>query len=116
VVHAAAITVNTTADELSTNGNCSLREAIQAANTDAAVDACTAGSGDDVITLPAGTYTLLLTGAGENANATGDLDILNNLTIDGAGAASTITPPPRGAWCSWPRYWPRWPGQACRPW
>jgi len=36
---AATITVNTTVDELNSDGDCSLREAIQAANTDAAVDA-----------------------------------------------------------------------------
>ena len=87
---ASTITVNTTDDELNRDGDCSLREAIQAANTDGAVDACTAGSGDDTITLPAGTYTLALTGAGEDSNATGDLDIAGNLIIDGAGAASTI--------------------------
>ncbi|HSG95526.1 MAG TPA: choice-of-anchor Q domain-containing protein, partial [Afifellaceae bacterium] len=50
--------------------------------------------GDDTITLPAGTYTLTLTGAGENAAATGDLDIADAavglLTINGAGARTTI--------------------------
>ena len=89
-VQAATITVNTTDDELNSDGDCSLREAIQAANTDAAVDACAAGSGDDAITLPAGTYTLALAGAGEDSNATGDLDISSNLTITGAAAATTI--------------------------
>ena len=84
------ITVNTTADELNSDGDCSLREAIQAANTDAAVDACPAGSGDDTITLPAGTYTLSIAGTGEDSNATGDLNILTNLTINGAGADATI--------------------------
>jgi CSLREA domain-containing protein len=39
--------VNTTADELNSDNDCSLREAIQSANTDTGVDACTAGSGDD---------------------------------------------------------------------
>jgi CSLREA domain-containing protein len=56
-VTAAAITVNTTDDELNADGDCSLREAIVAANTDTAVDACPAGSGADTINLPAGTYT-----------------------------------------------------------
>ena len=41
-----------------TNGNCTLGEAISAANTDTAVDACAAGNGRDIIQLPAGTYTL----------------------------------------------------------
>ncbi len=90
VAHAATITVTTAADELNNDGDCSLREAIQAANTDTAVDACPAGSGDDIITLPAGTYTLTLSGVGEDGNTTGDLDITDNLTINGAGAASTV--------------------------
>ena len=54
---AAIITVNTTDDELNSNSVCSLREAIQAANTDTAVDTCTAGSGADTIVVPAGIYT-----------------------------------------------------------
>ncbi len=86
----ASLTVNTTDDELNADGDCSLREAVQAANTDAAVDACTAGSGADTITVPSGTYTLSIAGAGEDANATGDLDISADLTINGAGAATTI--------------------------
>ncbi len=61
VAYAATITVTTTDDELNVDGDCSLREAIQAANSDAAVDACTAGSGADVIELPAGAYTLTVT-------------------------------------------------------
>ena len=62
--HAAGIAVTTTADELNNDGECSLREAIQAANTNSVVDACVAGAGDDTITLPAGTYTLTITGTG----------------------------------------------------
>ncbi len=90
---AATITVTSTTDEIgSANGSCTLREAIQAANTDAAVDACTAGSGSDTISLPAGTYTLSIAGANENLNQTGDLDVTDadGLTIDGAGAKSTV--------------------------
>ena len=90
VVRAATISVNTTDDELNNDGDCSLREAIQAANTDAAVDACVPGSGDDTITLPSGTYTLTRAGANEDGNATGDLDITDNLTINGAGDATTF--------------------------
>ncbi len=41
---AAIIVVNTLADELNNDGDCSLREAIQAANTNTAVDACNAGN------------------------------------------------------------------------
>jgi CSLREA domain-containing protein len=37
------IFVNTASDESITNGDCSLKEAIRAANSNAAVDACAAG-------------------------------------------------------------------------
>jgi len=87
---ANAITVNTTDDEVNSDGDCSLREAVLAANGDTAVDACTAGSGDDVITLPPGTYTLTLAGAGEDNGQTGDLDLTGNVTINGGGQNSTI--------------------------
>lgn len=63
------------------DADCSLREAIIAAN---------ASGGADVITLPAGHYTLTIPGVSEDAGATGDLDILGDLTINGAGASTTI--------------------------
>lgn len=85
----ASITVNTTADELNGDGDCSLREAIQSANTDGPVGGCTAGSGADEITVPAGVYVLTLGGA-EDGNAAGDLDVLGDVTIIGAGADTTI--------------------------
>jgi CSLREA domain-containing protein len=89
----ANITVNTCDDELNSDGDCSLREAIEAANTDTAVDACLAGSGHHYLTLPACTYTLAIPGANEDANQTGDLDILDDLTIYGAGADTTVIDP-----------------------
>ncbi len=89
--HAATITVTTFTDNLAANGDCSLREAIQASNTDTAVDACPAGSGADTIVLAAGTYTLSRANSSgdEDANQTGDLDILGNLTIIGVDANTT---------------------------
>jgi CSLREA domain-containing protein len=90
VYAASTITVTTTADELTNNGNCSLREAIRATNLDRVVDACPAGRGDDTIIVPAGTYALAIAGAGEDASLTGDLDITASLTLEGAGASSTI--------------------------
>ena len=88
---AATIPVTTETDEYNTNpGACSLREAVTAANTDAAFDGCPAGSGDDVIVIPSGTYTLSLTGANEDANLTGDLDITTTIVFSGAGSGSTI--------------------------
>ena len=87
----ATITVNTTDDELNADSDCSLREAVQAANTDAAVDGCTAGTGADTIVLSAGTYVLSPgSTADEDNNASGDLDVLSDITIEGAGAATTV--------------------------
>ena len=86
----ATITPSVTTDDATANGNCTLREAIIAANTDAVRDQCPAGSGSDTIQLQAGTYTLSLGPAGDNAAATGDLDVVNGgLTIVGAGAGAT---------------------------
>jgi CSLREA domain-containing protein len=85
----ATITVNTTADEYDTGSDCSLREAIQAANTDTAFGGCAAGSGADIIRLPAGTYTLR-GAANEDLNASGDLDITSDLTINGSDSKTTI--------------------------
>jgi CSLREA domain-containing protein len=90
VYAATSITVTTTADELTNNGNCSLREAIRAANLDVAVDSCPAGSGADRITLPAGTYRLAIPGTGEDTGLTGDLDLTASVTLEGASASTTI--------------------------
>src|ERR1700757_1679811 len=62
-------------------GSCSLREAVIAAN---------ANPGPDTIVIPAMTITLAIGGRGEDAAATGDLDLTDDVTISGAGAGSTI--------------------------
>ena len=90
IVRAATITVTTTTDDVAVNGNCTLREAIIAANLDHAEDACPAGNGADTIVLPAGTYVLSIPGPGENAATTGDLDITEDLSLQGAGKTSTL--------------------------
>ncbi len=87
---ATTITVNTTHDDVTINGNCTLREAVIAANTDAPVDGCTAGSGADTILLPAGTYPLALVGTCEDAARSGDLDIAGTVILLGAGASATV--------------------------
>ncbi|MCA9980622.1 MAG: CSLREA domain-containing protein, partial [Anaerolineales bacterium] len=90
VLPTVSIAVDTTADDLTDNGNCTLREAIEAANTKTAVDMCPAGGVTTTITIPAGTYTLAIAGDRENDNQTGDLDILSNVVLVGAGQAETI--------------------------
>ncbi len=92
---ATTITVTTTDDVIADDGQCSLREAVVAANTNSAFHDCPAGSGSDTIAFDSGlpapaTFTLTLTGAGEDAAMTGDLDISGSLTISGAGAGQTI--------------------------
>jgi CSLREA domain-containing protein len=63
------------------NVDCSLREAIIAANQWAS---------HATIVLPSGTYTLTLEGSGEDDGLTGDLDITSALTIVGDGPETTI--------------------------
>ena len=90
---AATITVTTTDDELNSDTDCSLREAIRAANTNAAVDQCGVGAtfGDDQIIIQDGqTYTLDVGPAGDDAALTGDLDITGNTRIVGGFPGNTI--------------------------
>src|SRR6188472_411319 len=78
-------TVESTADAVDSNlsdgicataaGDCTLRAAIQEAN---------ANDGSITIHVPAGTYALSIEGRGEDAAATGDLDITDDVTIEGA--------------------------------
>ncbi|MCC6179624.1 MAG: CSLREA domain-containing protein [Chloroflexi bacterium] len=87
-----AVTVTSTADEPDANpgdgvcasspsGACTLRAAVMEAN---------ALSAFDTIVVPPGLYRLTVAGHGEDAAATGDLDVTRNLTIVGAGVGSTV--------------------------
>lgn len=81
---AANIVVDSLDDELNSDGDCSLREALAAANGDTAVDACASGAGADLVTLPAGVV---------DAQG-GPLSITSELTLRGSEAsilATTIT-------------------------
>ena len=88
---AANFTVDSTTDAVDANiGNgtcataaneCTLRAAVQEANT---------AAGPHTITLPAGLFPLTVAGAGENLAATGDLDILQEVTVKGAGKDQTF--------------------------
>jgi len=86
---AEAVTFNVTKTNDSADGSCdadcSLREAVIAAN---------AAGGADTVLLPAGAYDLTIAdasaGIDEDAGATGDLDIApGGLTLQGAGAVAT---------------------------
>lgn len=81
-LQAATFNVTKTADtnDGTCDADCSLREAIVAAN---------ALAGSDTVVVPAGTYSLTRTGNDDNS-ANGDLDITSVMTITGAGAGSTI--------------------------
>jgi CSLREA domain-containing protein len=85
--HASAATTFTVTrtDDPPPNGclpaDCSLREAVIAAN---------AGSGGDTIVLPAGHFRLGIAGLGEDAAAKGDLDLTKGVTITGAGARASV--------------------------
>jgi CSLREA domain-containing protein len=77
-VYVVTKTIDTN-DGVCSASDCSLREAIDNAN------ACPGGQ---TINLPAGHYPLTLVGAGEDGNATGDLDITDDLFIMGEAAPS----------------------------
>ena len=91
--NAVTINVSTTADEYgASGGSCSLREAITAAQTDAAFDGCPAGSGADVIAIPAGEYRITRAGDDEDSNVTGDFDVIGTgaLTIQPASGNAKV--------------------------
>jgi CSLREA domain-containing protein len=92
---ASTIVVDTTDDVVADDGLCSLREAIIAANNGASFSNCPLGSAPYTIefapALPTpATFTLTLSGAGEDAGLAGDLDLSGAFTITGAGVDSTI--------------------------
>ncbi|MBI5310819.1 MAG: CSLREA domain-containing protein [Actinobacteria bacterium] len=81
---AATLTVTKLVDtrDLACDADCSLREAIDAANLDGTAD---------TIVLPPGELRVDLAGiAPESLNASGDLDVNSDVTIVGAGAAATV--------------------------
>lgn len=95
---AATINVNSTADVLSNDGSCSLREAIISANTNAPSGAlpgeCPSGSSSttDTIQIPAGQFTLTLVGSESDTALTatvGDLDVTQSVNLVGQGATVT---------------------------
>jgi CSLREA domain-containing protein len=88
--NAGTIAVTTTVDQLDGSAPCSLREAVDTANADANSGGCTDANpaAADTIKLDGGDYNLQRAGA-EDANASGDLDVTESLTIAGADADAT---------------------------
>ena len=88
---AAVFVVNSTADSVDAlpgdavcadaSGACTLRAAVMETN---------ALEGADVVLLPAGTYVLGIAGVDEDAAASGDLDITQDLTLVGDGSDATV--------------------------
>jgi CSLREA domain-containing protein len=77
--YGATIEVNTVEDEDNSDGDCSLREAILAAASDSARDACPPGSGADVVFLPPGTYPV-----------SGSIALSTEIELRGSGAGVTF--------------------------
>ncbi len=91
------ITVDTTTFDfpLANNGNCTLIEALIAAETNTQTDACPAGGSNDTIILPAGTYTIsraytTCVTLGGASSQCGLPSLSSKVTLQGAGAANTI--------------------------
>jgi hypothetical protein len=94
---AATITVDTTADPLTSASetHCSLRYAVAAVDASQPFKGCPAGDGHDTIVLPAGNYALAIPhSGGSSVNDNGDLNVIPHhggsvLHIEGAGSDST---------------------------
>lgn len=86
------IAVDTNLDDFGSDLTlCSLREAIHAINMIDSFGGCSNADGlANTIIVPAGIYILTLTGSFENQNESGDLNVLNDMNIIGAGSASTV--------------------------
>jgi CSLREA domain-containing protein len=90
--HSATIIVTSTADVVADDGECTLREAIAAANSDShpwsTGDECTAGSGADVVNVPTGWYFL---SPGSALYLNSEMELVgagqNHTIIDGQGAS-----------------------------
>ncbi len=93
----ATITVNSSADDNTVNGNCTLREAILAANTNVAVDTCAAGAaGTDSIQFNVGTGTPTINVTSALPTVTGPVIIdgatggATRIELNGSGAGSGV--------------------------
>jgi hypothetical protein len=88
------VTPGFTGDVVAGDGNCGLREAVQAdnLNTIPAMPGECDGTGPDGISLPPGNFMLTIPGDDDLASALGDLDLVGATSIAGAGPGlTTIT-------------------------
>jgi len=86
VANAATIAVTAGAVDDVVDGNCSLVEALRAANTDQVVDGCAAGDMADALRLPAGITFTLNSPENSTYGPTGLPLVSSVLTIEGNGA------------------------------
>lgn len=88
---AAAATMQVFPDSFG-SGNCKLRQAIQAANSNIAVGGCPAGSaGTDTLVLALGRpYFIAQPGSDEDGNLSGDLDVSSSIIIQGDDTTRTV--------------------------
>lgn len=90
----ATIMVTSLADNVEIDGQVTLREAIQAANSDAVVDGSTAGSGADAIVFADGLAGTIVLGGTQLPTISDDLTISGPgaelLTIDGDGRSRVL--------------------------
>ncbi|MPZ22276.1 MAG: CSLREA domain-containing protein, partial [Dehalococcoidia bacterium] len=84
------ITVNSTADSNDATAQTACEDGTAGCTLRAAISLANAEPGDDTINVEPGTYTLALAGAGEDGNATGDLDITGGLAINGSTTGDVI--------------------------
>ena len=92
-VSAANISVNSTLDANDINpgdGICETAAGNSVCTLRAAIDEANSNPNPDTITLPAGTFTIAKPGENENNNRTGDFDIKSSVSIIGAGRDQTI--------------------------
>ncbi|MEM7048867.1 MAG: CSLREA domain-containing protein [Acidobacteriota bacterium] len=89
----AEITVTAVSDGIVADNRCTLREAIEAANTDSAFMGCDPGLGHDTILFVLeSTYAITVAGGNEDDNLTGDFDIRDDVTLrPAAGLTATIS-------------------------
>lgn len=91
---AAVLTVTTLDDEFNADGDCSLREAVDAANNDIVIDACGSGDGFDSILFDAGLEGTILLELGEIVVSDGlsiEQDGPGEIVIDAGGQSRVFS-------------------------